>query len=57
MLGATMMFGRGSPKINLMQAVSMQRNSSPRSGGRRKKRSPKDIGSIFVHRSIDLLLM
>jgi hypothetical protein len=57
MLSATMMFGRGSPKINLMQAASMQRNSSPRSGGRRKKRSPKGIGSIFVHRNLVLLLM
>jgi hypothetical protein len=35
----------------------MQRNSSPWSGDRRKKRSPKGIGSIFVHRSLVLLLM
>jgi hypothetical protein len=52
MLSATMMFGRGSPNINLMQATSVQRNSSPRSGGRRKKRSPKGIGFIFVHRNL-----
>ncbi|TVU06883.1 hypothetical protein EJB05_46919, partial [Eragrostis curvula] len=38
------MFGKGSPKINLLQAVTMQRKS-PRNGGKRKKRSPKGVGS------------
>ncbi|KAK3119190.1 hypothetical protein QOZ80_9BG0715460 [Eleusine coracana subsp. coracana] len=40
---ATVMFGRGSPKINLMQVASMQKKPSPtaRTGGKRKKRSPK----------------
>ncbi|KAL6890595.1 hypothetical protein ACP4OV_008850 [Aristida adscensionis] len=41
----TIMFGRGSPRINLVQATSMQKKASPKCAGTQKKGTSARVGT------------